>query len=150
MNCLDLIKEGLDYQWLDSAVDIDLSNRSFMVNTCKTLCYVIQCCKACSYSSCKTMGSMSPETESHSSRSSSPDDVSPTLHSDRCYAGVASHPGESPSPTGSSTQYSTANAGTCNYGFYLNVQFMVFLYDIFNDDVRSSGCIVSDGRVINE
>jgi len=49
-----------------------------------------------------------------------------------------------------STQHSTANAGTCNYGFYLNVQFIVFVWDVYNDDVRSSGCIVSNGRIINE
>lgn len=121
-----------------------------MVNTCKTLCYVIQCCKPCSYSSCKTLGSVSPVSESHSGRSSSPDDVSPTLHSDQCYTGVTSHPGESPSLMDTSTQYNTANAGTCNFGFYLNVQFIVFVYDIYNDDVRSSGCLVSNGRIINE
>lgn len=121
-----------------------------MVNTCKALCYVIQCCKPFSYSSCKTLGSVSPESESYSSRSSSPDDASPTLHSDQCYTGVTSNPGESPSLMDTSTQYSTANAGTCNYGFNLNVQFIVFVYDVYNDVVRISGCIVSNGRIINE
>lgn len=87
-------------------------NRAFVVNTCKTLCCGIQCCKPCSYSSCKTQGSVSPESENDSSRSSSPDDVSPTLHSDQCYTGVTSHPGESSSLMDTSTQYSTANAGT--------------------------------------
>lgn len=93
---------------------------------------------------------MSPESESNSCQSSSPDDVSPTLHSDQCYTGFTSHPGESSSLMDTSTQYSTANAGTYNYGFYLNIQFIVFVCDIYNDDVRSSGCIVSNGRVINE
>ena len=73
------------------------------------------------------LGSVSPESESHSSRSSSPDDVSPSLRSDRCCNGVTSQPGESPSLMDTSTQHSTANAGTCNYGFYLNVQFIVFV-----------------------
>ena len=107
-----------------------------MVTTCKTLYYVIQCCKPCSYSSCKTRGCVSPESENNSSWSSSPDDVSPTLRSDQCYTGVASHPGESPSLMHTSTQYSTANAGTCIYGFYLNVQFIVFVYDVYNEDFQ--------------
>jgi hypothetical protein len=129
---------------------LTLVNRAFVVNTCKTFCYVIEYYKPCSYSSCKTLGSVSNETESHSSQSSSPDDVSPTLRSDRCYTGITSHPAESPSLIDTSTQYSTANAGTCSYGFYLNVQFIVYVCDVFNEDVSSSGCIVSSGRVINE
>jgi len=49
-----------------------------------------------------------------------------------------------------STQCSRANSGTYNYGFYLNIRFIVFVYDVYNDDVRRSGCIVSNGTVINE
>lgn len=59
----------------------------------------------------ETLGSVSPESDSNSSWSSSPDDVSPTLHSDQCYTGVTSHPGESSSLMDTSTQCSRANAG---------------------------------------
>jgi hypothetical protein len=59
----------------------------------------------------ETLGPVSPESESNSCQSSSPDDVSPTLHSDQCYTGFTSHPGESSSLMDTSTQYSTANAG---------------------------------------
>ncbi|GFG33175.1 hypothetical protein Cfor_06759, partial [Coptotermes formosanus] len=59
----------------------------------------------------QTLGSVSPEFVGHSSRSSSPDDISPTLRSDRCSTGITSRPGESPSQIDTSTQYSTATAG---------------------------------------
>lgn len=62
--------------------------------------------------SCKISGSASPDVQSRSSRASSPDELTPTLCSDRCYMGATSHPGESPSLMDTSTQYSTAIAGT--------------------------------------
>lgn len=56
-------------------------------------------------------GSASPDVQSRSSRASSPDELTPTLCSDRCYMGATSCPGESPSLMHTSTHYSTAAAG---------------------------------------
>jgi hypothetical protein len=78
--------------------------------------YIYPCILASFYCnlSCKISGSPSPDVQSRTSRASSPDELTPTLCSDRCYMGAASHPGESPSLMDASTQYSTATAGTVN------------------------------------
>ncbi|PSN40187.1 hypothetical protein C0J52_12896 [Blattella germanica] len=55
--------------------------------------------------------SASPDDQSQSSRASSPDELTPTLCSEQCYAAATSRAGESPSLMETSTHYSTAPAG---------------------------------------